>query len=302
MRRPRLFDTVFIGPGGVRAGWRAGLYVAVVLVLMTAAQLALAATGLSPAANPRDLTPGPVFLQELILFLASLGATSALALAEGHSVGDYGLPLQHAFRSFFWQGTLWGFGEISAAVGLMALLGAYSQNGFVQSGARAAGNAALWAGVFLMVGLGEEFAFRGYLLKTLGDGMGFWPAAIALSILFGAVHLGNPGESPAGLISVALVGLFFSFTVLRTGHLWFAVGAHAAFDFGQAFVYGVPNSGTLLRNPLVRSALTGPVWLTGGAAGPEASCLSLFLLACLFVLFARIYRRPAAPKANCGSL
>src|SRR4051812_4351416 len=236
-RRPALFETVFLSPEGVRVGWRAGLYVALVMVLISAEQLAFSAAGFSPSVNARDLTPGPIFLQELVLFLASLGATAALALLEGHPVGDYGLPLKRAFRSFFWQGTLWGFAEISVLIAAMAAFGAYLESGLAQTPGKALGSAVIWAGVFLMVGFGEEFVFRGYLLKTLRAGMGFWPAAIVLSLAFGAVHLQNPGESAAGLISVAVVGLFFSFTVLRTGDLWFAVGAHAAFDFGQAFIY-----------------------------------------------------------------
>jgi membrane protease YdiL (CAAX protease family) len=93
------------------------------------------------------------------------------------------------------------------------------------------------------------------------------------------------------LLTVAAVGMFFCLTVRRTGDLWFAVGAHAVHDFGQAFVYSVPNSGTLIRDPLFTSTLAGPTWLTGGAAGPEGSVLELAVLALLFVLFAGLYRR-----------
>jgi membrane protease YdiL (CAAX protease family) len=141
------------------------------------------------------------------------------------------------------------------------------------------------------VGLAEEFAFRGYLLTTLSSGMGFWPASIVLSLVFGAVHVGNPGENPIGLVTVVVIGMFFCLTVRRTGDLWFAVGVHTAHDFGQAFVYSLPNSGTLIRNPLFGSSLAGPAWLTGGAAGPEGSVLELAVLALLFVLFDTFYRR-----------
>ncbi len=40
----------------------------------------------------------------------------------------------------------------------------------------------------------EEFLFRGYAQFTLATGIGFWPAATALSAAFGAVHLHNSGE------------------------------------------------------------------------------------------------------------
>jgi membrane protease YdiL (CAAX protease family) len=67
--------------------------------------------------------------------------------------------------------------------------------------------ALLWAFFFLLVGLFEEFAFRGYLQFTLADGIGFWPAAWILSLGFGAVHLMNKGESPVGALSVVSIAL-----------------------------------------------------------------------------------------------
>jgi CAAX protease family protein len=288
-RKPTLFDTVFLGSGGVRTGWRAGVYVSLVLVLVAAGQLLTASLGLSLRINPRDLTPGPIFLQECLLFLSALGAAAALALVEGRSVGDYGLPWRRAFRARFWQGTLWGLAEISLLVLLIAGMGGYFL-GPMAGGARVFLSAGSWLAVFLTVGLAEEFVFRGYLLTTLSAGMGFWPASIVLSLAFGAVHLGNPGENPIGLLTVVAVGMFFCLTVRRTGDLWFAVGAHAAHDFGQAFVYSVPNSGTLIRDPLFTSSLLGPTWLTGGAAGPEGSLLAFVVLGLLFILFAGLYR------------
>jgi hypothetical protein len=262
-----------------------------VLVLMTAAQLAAVAMGLSLGINPRDMTPGPVLLQEFVLFGSALVAAAALALMEARPIGSYGLPWRRAFRGHFWQGALWGFAEITFLVLLIAALDGYSLGEMALSGGPALRSAGLWAAVFLMVGLAEEFAFRGYLLATLSSGMGFWPASVVLSLIFGAVHLGNPGESPAGILTVAVVGMFFCLTVRRTGNLWFAVGAHAAHDFGQAFVYSVPNSGTLIRDSLFIPSVEGPVWLTGGAAGPEGSALAFVVLALMFVLFAVVYEK-----------
>jgi CAAX protease family protein len=289
-RKSTLFDTVFLSSGGVRTGWRAGVYASLVFVLLATGQLLIASLGVSPRINPRDLTPGPIFLQECLLFFSALGAAAALALVEGRSVGDYGLPWRRAFRAHFWQGTLWGFAEISFLVLLIAGLGGYLL-GPMAADPRVFLSAGSWLTVFLMIGFAEEYAFRGYLLTTLSSGMGFWPASILLSLVFAAVHMRNPGENPIGLLTVAVVGMFFCLTVRRTGDLWFAVGMHTAHDFGQAFIYSVPNSGTLIRDPLFASSLAGPAWLTGGQAGPEGSLLALLVLAVVFVLFAGLYRR-----------
>jgi hypothetical protein len=291
-----LFDTVFVGPTGVRAGWRAGVYASLVFVLFAAGQLAADALGLVHRFNPRDLTPGPILVQDVPLLLAALAAAAALSFIEGKSIGGYGLPLQGAFRKYFWQGALWGLAEISFLVLLIAGLGGFFL-GSMAAGPRVILSAAEWLAVFLVVGLAEEFVFRGYLLTTLSSGMGFWPASVLLSVAFAAVHMSNPGENPIGLLTVFVVGMFFCLTVRRTGALWFAVGAHAAHDFGQAWIYSVPNSGTLIRDPLFTSSLSGPNWLTGGAAGPEGSVLALAVLALVAWLFAGLYRPHEPPPS-----
>ena len=46
--------------------------------------------------------------------------------------------------------------------------------------------------------------FRGYLQATLTRGLGFWPAAILVSVLFGAGHIPNAGETVVGIIGVMI--------------------------------------------------------------------------------------------------
>ena len=295
-RKSAVFDTVFLGSQGVRAGWRAGLYVALVLVFKIILELPAALIGLPLQVDPRALTPGPLFLQEMILFASALSAAQVMALIEGRRIGAYGLPWRGAVRGRFWQGALWGWAEISVLVLLIGTLGGYTLGDVALRGGEAVRYAVQWALVCLMVGFAEEFAFRGYLLFTLSSGMDFWPAAVLLSLLFSAVHLGNPGENFMGVTGVFAIAMFFCLTVRRTGSLWFAIGQHATYNFGQAFVYSVPNSGTLIRGHLLDARLEGPQWLTGGAAGPEGSALAFVVLALMFVLFARVYRSPQAPQ------
>ncbi len=97
--------------------------------------------------------------------------------------------------------------------------------------------AAFWGVMFLGVGLFEEFLMRGYMQFTLARSMGFWPAAGVLSIVFGALHLNNPGEAWIGALAAGCIGFFFCLTLRRTGSLWFAVGFHAAWDWGESFFY-----------------------------------------------------------------
>jgi hypothetical protein len=137
----------------------------------------------------------------------------------------------------------------------------------------------LWLLGALLIGLSEEFMFRGYIQHTLAEGIGFWPAALILSALFALVHKLNPGENWIGVSNIFFTGLLWAFTLRRTGTLWLAVGWHAAFDFGESFLYSVPDSGGVFEGHLSNAAVAhGPIWLTGGDVGPEASVFAFITL------------------------
>jgi hypothetical protein len=69
------------------------------------------------------------------------------------------------------------------------------------------------------------------------------------------------------------LSLMLSYSVVRTGTLWFAVGFHIAFDYMQLFVIGTPNGALVPRGRLLDASFNGPSWLTGGVLGTEASFL-----------------------------
>ncbi len=224
-----------------------------------------------------------MFIQEAFSFSVIFGAAVIMAQIERQSVGVYGLPIRGAFGKLFWQGCLIGLVEISALVGLIAAFGGYSFGGLAIHGREVLRWGVLWAVFFVFVGLFEEFLFRGYTQYTLADSIGFWPAAIVLSCSFGAVHLGNPGEGWVGAAGVVAIGLIFAFALRRTGNLWLCVGWHASFDFGETFLYSVPNSGLVFQGHLSNASLHGAKWLTGGTVGPEGSVFSFLTMGILAV-------------------
>jgi len=226
----------------------------------------------------------------------ALAAGLVMSQLEGRPFGDYGLPVRWAFGKLFWQGALFGLIEISAVIGFIAALGSYHFGSLAIHGVQVLNWALFWGACFVIVALYEEFTFRGYPQFALTQAAGFWPAALLLSIAFGLVHRGNPGESKLGLAGVMLVGLFWCLTLRRTGNLWFAVGMHASFDFGETFLYSVPDSGVVFPGHLSDATLAGPAWLTGGSAGPEASVFDFVVLLILFYAFHRLYPAPGSTK------
>jgi membrane protease YdiL (CAAX protease family) len=223
-------------------------------------------------------SPQSFLREEILSFLAAFGAALVMARFERRPVGVYGLPHERAFGKLFWQGCLLGLVEVTALMGLIGAFGGYSFGSVSVHGLEIARWGGLWFVTFVAVGLSEEYLFRGYTQYTLARGIGFWPAAIFLSILFGAVHRWNPGENYVGVAGVVATGLLFAFTLRRTGNLWLAVGWHASFDFGETFLYSVPDSGMLFEHHLSTATLHGATWLTGGTVGPEGSIFSFLTM------------------------
>jgi len=184
---------------------------------------------------------------------------------------------------------------------VIAACGSYHFGSFAVHGFATLRWATFWALFFLLVGFYEEFSFRGYPQFTLSQAAGFWPAALVLSGAFGAVHLGNPGENSVGIAGIVLTGLFWCFTLRRTGTLWLAAGMHASFDFGETFLYSVPDSGAVFPGHLSNATIAGPAWLTGGSAGPEASVLDFIILLVFFYIFHRLFPPPAPAKRPVSS-
>ena len=271
---------------GLRAGWRFLIYAIFVAALGFGSGFVLRHF---PRPARGVFSPGYLFIGEAVSFSVIFGAALIMSLIERRAAGDYGLPVRGAFGKLFWQGFLVGLVEVSALVGLIDAFGGYSFGSLAVHGGALWRWGILWAIFFVLVGLFEEFLFRGYTQFTLADGISFWPAAILLSCLFGAVHLGNPGEGWVGAASVVTIGLIFAFTFRRTGNLWFAVGIHASFDFGETFLYSVPNSGIVFDGHLSNASLHGAKWLTGGTVGPEGSVFSFLTMGILAVVIHLLY-------------
>lgn len=283
---PSLGEIIFLGPQGLRVVWRLLLFLGFGIAIFY-----IERTFLSIFLRETHLGLWIYVIGESELFLAVLGASIIMSFMEGRDFGAYGLPVQSAFKKLFWIGALWGIVSLSVLLLAMRTLGAFHLHGLAIHGARIFKFALFYGLFFLIVGFFEEFLFRGYLLFTLSQGIGFWPAAALLSIGFGAIHLSNTGESRVGVAAVVFIGLFWCLTLRRTGNLWFAVGLHAAWDWGETYLYSVPDSGGVMPGHLTRSYFHGSPWITGGSVGPEGSVLIFVLLIIMWALFQHLYKQ-----------
>jgi uncharacterized protein len=285
----------FIGPNGIRAGWRLVIFITSVCVLLAGFTMLTLALNHGKPPHPQ-FTPQSTLLSEGLLFFVVLFASWLMSKMEMRSIADYGLPPRRAFGGQFWQGAAIGFASITVLLASMRATGVFHFGALGLHGAGIWKYGALWGVAFLFVGFFEEFGFRGYALFTLTTGMTFWPAAIFMSALFGLVHHSNPGESWIGSLTAGAVGLLFCLMLRRTGDLWMPIGFHAAWDWSESYFYGVPDSGIVSQGHLFNASFSGPAWLTGGTVGPEGSSLCIALLVILWIIIALWLREVKYPN------
>jgi membrane protease YdiL (CAAX protease family) len=260
------------GPSELRAGWRLCIFLGLIVALVKASNFAI-----------RQLLHGvddtALFLgRELLDFLIFIFASWVMGHLENRTIGDYGLPWRRMWGAEFWKGAALGFASITSLLLSMRLAGVFHFEKIALHGVEVWKWAIIYVLVFMLVALREEFRYRGYALFTLSTGIGFWPAAILSAAFFGYSHHGNSGEDWIGLFNAGLFGLLACLLLRRTGNLWMPIGFHMAFDWGETFFYGVPDSGEVLPGHLLNTHSAGLAWLSGGSVGPEGSLLCTLLM------------------------
>jgi len=307
---------MFAGRDGLRAGWSLLLYFALLAALLFVIELIihlfqrqLGAPSPAAVAHFTLISPKLMLSAEGLELFAVAVATWIMARIERRPVTAFGLSRARSLSNFL-AGLAWGVALLSVLILSLRATGFLVFDARLLSGRSALRYGAIWVIGFLLVGLFEEFFFRGYLQFTLArglsgiygwfhapgrDALGFWTAAVLLSFGFGLTHRSNTGESPIGLLSAGLIGVVFCLSLWRTGSLWWAIGFHAAWDWAQSFLYGVADSGNMVLGHLFATHPVGKAVLSGGLTGPEGS---VFILPILLLITAIILLTLRSTRSN----
>jgi membrane protease YdiL (CAAX protease family) len=244
------------------------LMVLAILVFVAGSAIAIAVLGQLPAhPNSPWLLVNPAII--ILCLLASFWPFFRYLDREGA-----GLFARRGWAKELLAGIAAGAAIFAAVVAVSALLGTYHVVG-------SSGLETIWgpiAGAALIPGFTEELFFRGILFRYIEKAAGSWIALALTSAAFGAVHLGNDGATWFSSICIAIeAGILLGAVYMLTRRLWAAMGLHAAWNFTQGWIFGLPVSGTAGGTGLLNGRLTGPELKTGGAFGLEASLPALII-------------------------
>ena len=137
--------------------------------------------------------------------------------------------------------------------------------------------------------LAHTVAVYGYGFQRLIDATGPVRATLILVAAAAVVHAAMPvpygtPQGPRILVDM-LTTVLFCLCWHRTHGLWLLWGLHFAWAASAGVLFGLPLGGDISFSSVVDTRAVGPVWLTGGAFGPNAAALTiLFLLAAIPLL------------------
>ncbi len=226
----------------------------------------------------RDLDPTSVFTNNPLDLVYGIAAAGLSVLAYWLLKKIEGEPMVD-FASWKWSreltgGLVIGAGLMALVTGFVALMGDYRITGWGHSG---------WSGLAVMLGLaissgvGEEILFRGVLFRLAEKMLGSWFALALSAGIFGLLHIGNANATWFSSAAIAVeAGILLGAIYMLTRRLWAAIGLHAAWNFTQGYIFGIPVSGHTTPS-LVSTQITGSDWMTGGAFGLEASVPALIV-------------------------
>lgn len=130
----------------------------------------------------------------------------------------------------------------------------------------------------LSSGILEELVFRAVLFRVVEEWLGSWVSLAVSSLVFGFVHLINPAATVLGAVFISVeAGLLLAAAYMLTRRLWMSIGFHIAWNYTQSGIFSGIVSGGDTDPGLLKSNIDGPVLLTGGTFGLEAS-LTAFVL------------------------
>jgi len=147
--------------------------------------------------------------------------------------------------------------------------------------------------VFFCVGVFEEMIMRAIVFRVLEQAAGTTVAIVISSALFGLAHMFNPDATLVSTVQIAIeAGILLALAYAVTRNLWFAIGIHMGWNYAQGNIFGGFVSGTEVPHSLIKTTLTGPIYLTGGPFGLEASIVTLVVcLIAALVLGVMVVRR-----------
>ncbi len=284
--------------GRIRAGWRVSFFlIGLIITWILAALLKGYITDFSPA----WLSNSIAYILTAF-FITMFVYVSGLAV-DKRSFTSFGLYINKLWVNDVIAGVIIA-GSVSIILYIIGLtLGLYDfiefrfyRDGIIFS---LIGNTIMMA----CVAYYEELVFRGYLCLNIYEGFNkknrdqripVLVAILTVSTVFGIAHAINPNSTILGISNIILAGFMLSVPYFLTGNLGMVIGIHFAWNFFQGPILGLPVSGIIFNNSLIRTTFTNDQIINGAKFGMEGGLIGTIGIL-LILLISWLYLRKRVP-------
>ena len=143
----------------------------------------------------------------------------------------------------------------------------------------------------------EELMCRGFLYQRLRKS--YRHPAVAIignAVLFGFLHIFNSGVTPLAIANIVLVGISYALFVYYCDSIWLPMAAHAAWNFTQNILFGLPNSGIVSPFSIFKldaaTAKDSFAYNVGfGVESTIVACVVLIICCVLTILWGEKYKK-----------
>ena len=125
----------------------------------------------------------------------------------------------------------------------------------------------------------EELWCRGFMYERLHERYPLWVAVAVNGVLFGLLHIFNPGADVIPIVGIIITGLSYSLLRWYSGSIWIAMGIHTGWNFTQNYLFGLPNSGLVSEASVFHlgAANGNTTWVYDWIFGVEGGIPALFI-------------------------
>jgi membrane protease YdiL (CAAX protease family) len=276
----------------IKEGWLRALIFCAAIILTNYLIGLLAGSAIGMSLVPGSKRDAAIDRNTLVTLAFLVSAIVAITLSlvfrrfvDGKPIVTLGLE-RHLHRNDAWAGLLLSI----VLVGLGSLILFFTGN-LRWVDARFSGSEFfLSLMLILLLAVGEEFVFRGYLLNNLMESFNKWTALLASAMLFTIAHSFNPNLGPLALINLFLGGILLGMNFIYTKTLWFAIGFHFGWNFLQGYVLGYAVSGIETETMLTQELKGHPI-MTGNSFGFEGSIIATVVMLAAIGLLYYAYER-----------
>jgi membrane protease YdiL (CAAX protease family) len=125
-----------------------------------------------------------------------------------------------------------------------------------------------------------------------------WVAIAVNALLFGALHLTNPGITVLSFLNIVAIAVALSLVMYYFGSIWMCIAVHTAWNYTQNLLFGLPNSGKVSESSFLHLEAAKDSLFYDVAFGIEGTLTAVIVITIFGAAVVYLGRKKGLPSEN----